>query len=163
MKRFSNWITCMGVLVALMAPLSGARAADVSVSLRIGDRYRGSDVYFRSEPRVVVVPGTRVYYVQDYDYDMYRYGRFWYMNSGGNWYRSRTYRGPWIYVGYRSVPVQISYVPQRYRRHWRDFRDTHYRNTEQRRYRNRDNRWDDRNDQNQDRNRDRDNRGWDNR
>jgi hypothetical protein len=158
MKRFSNWIACMGVLVALMAPLSGARAADVSVSLRIGDRYRGSDVYFRSEPRVVVVPGTRVYYVQDYDYDMYRYGRFWYMNSGGNWYRSRTYRGPWIYVGYRSVPVQISYVPPRYRRHWRDFRDVQYRNTSNRgRHRG----WDDRYDR--DRDRDRDNRGWDNR
>jgi hypothetical protein len=105
-------------------PASNAFArTDVSIGLQIGDRYRGPDIYFRSEPRVVVVPGTRVYYVQDYNYDMYRYGRYWYMNYDGAWYRSRGYRGPWIFVGYRSVPREISYVPQRYRRHWREFRD----------------------------------------
>ena len=124
MKRFSHWIACLGVLLALGGPVSNAQArTSVSIGLQIGDRYRGPDLYFRDEPRVVVVPGTRVYYMSDYDYDIYRYGRYWYYNYDGGWYRSRSYRGPWIFVGYRTVPREISYVPYRYRRHWRDFRD----------------------------------------
>jgi len=113
----------MGILLAMGSPSNAFARTDVSIGLQIGDRYRGPEIYFRSAPRVVVVPNTQVYYVQDYEYDMYRYGRFWYMNYDGAWYRSRHYRGPWVFVGYRSVPTQISYVPQRYRRHWREFRD----------------------------------------
>jgi hypothetical protein len=124
MKRMSLWIARLGLLFALVVPVSGAFArTSVSIGLQFGDRYRGPDVYFRDEPRVVIVPGTRVYYVRDSDYDIYRYGRYWYYNYSGGWYRSRSYDGPWIYVGYRSVPRDISYVPVRYRRHWRDFRD----------------------------------------
>jgi hypothetical protein len=147
---------------------------DVSVSLSFGDRYRGPDLYWHDEPRIVLVPGTRVYYVRDYDYDVYRYGRFWYYNYDGGWYRSRSYRGPWIYVGYQSVPRQISYVPPRYRRHWREFRDDtrygsspRYRATRDR-YNTRDSRWrdrdryrDDRDDRDRrSRDRNRDDNGW---
>ena len=124
MKRTSLWIARLGLLFALIVPVSSAFArTSVSIGLQFGDRYRGPDVYFRDEPQVVIVPGTRVYYVRDSDYDIYRCGRYWYYNYSGGWYRSRSYDGPWIYVGYRSVPREISYVPFRYRRHWRDFRD----------------------------------------
>jgi hypothetical protein len=113
----------MAFALALSSLTSSAFArTSVSVDLHFGDRYRGPDVVFYDDPDVIVVPGTRVYYVRDYDYDIYRCGRFWYYNYDGGWYRARSYRGPWIYVGYRSVPREISYVPQRYRRHWRDFR-----------------------------------------
>ena len=128
MKRTSLWIARLGLLFALVMPVSSAFArTSVSIGLQFGDRYRGPDIYFREEPRIIMVPGTRVYYVSDSDYDIYRYGRYWYYNYDGGWYRSRTYRGPWIFVGYRSVPREISYVPVRYRRHWRDFRDNNAR------------------------------------
>ena len=123
MKRLSSWTACMAFALALSSLTSSAFArTSVSVDLHFGDRYRGPDVVFYDDPDVVVIPGTRVYYVSDYDYDMYRCGRFWYYNYDGGWYRARNYRGPWIYVGYRSVPREISYVPHRYRRHWSDFR-----------------------------------------
>jgi hypothetical protein len=110
------------------ATVQNAQArTSVSVGLNFGDRYDGPAPYWRSEPRVVMVPNTSVYYVSDSDYDVYRYDRYWYMNSDNRWYRSRSYRGPWIYVGYRSVPTQISYVPTQYRRHWRTFRDDNVR------------------------------------
>ena len=64
--------------------------------------------------------------MRNYDYDVYRYGRYWYYNSDNRWYRSRSYDGPWVYVGYQSVPSQFSYIPMRYRHHWRDFRDDRY-------------------------------------
>jgi len=156
MKRMSLWIARLGLLFALVAPVSSAFArTSVSIGLQFGDRYRGPDVYFRSAPRVVVVPGTRVYYVRDSDYDIYRSGRYWYYNYNGGWYRSRSYSGPWIYVGYTSVPREISYVPTRYRRHWRDFRDTNAGYGSSRDSRDRNRYRDDRN-MNNDRNNDRD-------
>jgi len=117
-----NRILMMACLVlALTVTLPPrAKAADVSINLRIGDPYRGPRMVFREEPDVVVVPGTRVYYVRDYDYDLYRYGSFWYYNYNGGWYRARRYSGPFTYVGYSSVPRAVTYVPVRYRRHWRD-------------------------------------------
>jgi hypothetical protein len=126
MRRLLIATACLGLLLSVgVAPSAQART-NISVGLNFGDRYDGPDLYWRSEPRLVVVPGTRIYYVQNYDYDVYRYGRYWYYNSDGRWYRSRSYRGPWIYVGYRSVPGEFSSIPVRYRRHWRDFRDDRY-------------------------------------
>jgi hypothetical protein len=115
----------MIMLAAFLAPLllSGspnkAQAADVGLSIRIGDRYRGDRLAFRQRPQMVVVPGTRVYYVDEPNMNVYRYGRFYYANEGGRWYRARDYRGPWIYVRARSVPRQIYMVPADYRRGWR--------------------------------------------
>jgi hypothetical protein len=111
------------ILAALLTPLlssalaSQANAANVDLSVRIGDRYQGDRLVFRERPRMVTVPNTRVYYVQDSsDRDVYQYGRFYYANEGGRWYRARNYRGPWIYVRARSVPRQIYAVPADYRR-----------------------------------------------
>src|SRR5512138_1136132 len=97
------------MLAALLTPLlvtgypTPAKAADVGISLRIGDRYRGNNLYFDSRPQMVVVPGTRVYYVEDSDYDVYRYGGWYYAFDDGRWFRANSYRGPWIYVRGRQV------------------------------------------------------------
>jgi len=116
-----GWIACFVMALSLLLPASQASArTDVSINLRIGDPYRGPRVVFEDEPDVVVVPDTRVYYIRDYDYDMYRYGSFWYYNYDGAWYRARRYNGPFVYVGFRAVPRSIVYLPARYRRHWGD-------------------------------------------
>jgi hypothetical protein len=121
MGRLSLWIAFLVTALALVSPASRASArTSVSIDLHIGDAYRGPRLMFQHEPDVVIVPGTRVYYVRDYDYDLYRYGSFWYYNYDGGWYRARRYNGPFTYVGYRSVPSAVTYVPTRYRRHWRD-------------------------------------------
>jgi len=121
MKRMSLWMAYLVMAVALLMPASKASArTDVSINLRLGDPYRGPRLVFQDEPDVVIIPGTRVYYVRDYDYDLYRYGSYWYYNYDGGWYRARRYSGPFVYVGYNSVPRAVTYVPVRYRRHWRD-------------------------------------------
>lgn len=82
-------------------------------------------VVFEHEPRVVVVPNSKVYYVPDTpDYDMYRYGAYWYVNRGGYWYRSHNYGGPFSVVAYERVPRQIFGVPRHYRRY--DARPPHH-------------------------------------
>src|SRR5262245_25140071 len=40
------------------------------------------------EPAYVEVPGTTVYIVQNSSYDVFRYGSFFYVSSGGYWYRA---------------------------------------------------------------------------
>lgn len=121
MSRLSLGMACLVMTFSLAMPVAKANAhTDVSVDLHIGAPYHGPRLVFEDEPDVVVVPGTRVYYVRDYDYDLYRYGSYWYYNYDGGWYRARRYNGPFTYVGYRAVPHAVSYVPVRYRRHWRD-------------------------------------------
>jgi len=124
MKRFLIYIACLG-LVLTAIPVTKAQAA-VSFSLRIGDRYRGPRLAFYSQPDVMVIPGTEVYYVENADYDLYRYGDYWYYFYDGGWYRADDLDGPFYFISYTSVPYSIRYVPVSYRHHWRDYRGAMY-------------------------------------
>jgi hypothetical protein len=73
-------------------------------------------VVFRSEPEVILIPKTRVYYVPDQKYDLFRYGRHWYINNGGHWYRARAYAGPFTSLSFERVPATIVRLPEKYRR-----------------------------------------------
>jgi hypothetical protein len=128
MKRLASSIFCLTLALALVVPMHRAAAqSGVSISLRIGDRYRGPDLGFTVAPAVVEIQGDAgVYYVQDSDHDIYRYGNIWYMNYDGDWYRASDYSGPWLFVGYQSVPRNVYSVPTQYRRGWSNYRDTHY-------------------------------------
>ncbi|HEX4935490.1 MAG TPA: hypothetical protein VFV33_20055 [Gemmatimonadaceae bacterium] len=88
------------------------------VSVNIGNAPPPPVVVVKEEPRLVMVPGTTVYIVNNdrYDYDCFRYGVYWYAWSDGFWYRSRNWRGPFIVVETRVVPRAIINVPAR---HWK--------------------------------------------
>ena len=122
MKRLPLWLACSGLMMALTSFASTAAAGtSVSINLRIGDPYRGPRLVFVHEPDVVLVPGTRVHYIRDCDYDLYHYGSYWYYCYDGGWYRARSYRGAFVLVSYRAVPRAVYTVPVNYRRHWREF------------------------------------------
>lgn len=118
MKRLLITAAAFASLGMVALPCSSMAGTSVGVSINIGDPYRGAALHFRSEPDVVLVPDTRVYYVRDYDYDVYRYGSYWYFIDDGRWFRARSYRGPFVYIHASSVPRSIVMVPTRYRRHW---------------------------------------------
>ncbi len=121
MRRLPLWIVCSAMAVSLTAAASNAGAdTSVSINMRVGDPYRGPSLEFRHEPDVVLVPDSRVYYVRDYDYDIYRYGSYWYFTYDGGWYRARRYNGRYVYVGYESVPRAVVMVPVKYRKHWQE-------------------------------------------
>ncbi len=73
-------------------------------------------VVFRQEPEVILIPKTRVYYVPDLKYGLFRYGRHWYINSGGVWYRARAYGGPYTHLADEHVPSTILRLPEKYHR-----------------------------------------------
>jgi hypothetical protein len=118
MKRLLITAAALASLGLVGLPQLSSASTRVGVSINIGDPYRGGALHFRSEPDLILVPSTRVYYVDDYDYDVYRYGGYWYFIDDGRWYRARSYRGPFVYVYTSSVPRAIVQVPPRYRRHW---------------------------------------------
>jgi len=121
MRRF-RILTLLAALV-LAGGISGtlATTARASVMLNVGVRFGEAPpppaYVFDSEPEVILVPSTRVYYVPETDFDLYRYGRYWYINRDGWWYRSAGYRGPFDYIGYDRVPASVINIPPKYRRH----------------------------------------------
>jgi len=121
MKRWPIFIAGIVTACSLAAAAPAHAGASVDIQLHVGDRYPGNDIVFYREPDVVVIPSSRVYYVRDYDHDMYRYGSYWYYCDGMNWYRARSYRGPFLFIHYNTVPRAVYTVPARYRRNWRNW------------------------------------------
>ena len=93
-----------------------APSVSADINIRLGDR-PAPVVVFDEEPEVVLVPRSRVYYVEHRGYDLYRYGRYWYINDDGYWFRAAGYRGPFVGIELRHVPRSITVVPDRYRHH----------------------------------------------
>ena len=113
MKRLTMIASSLALAVLIGASWPSTAAARVDVHVGIGIPAPPS-VVFEHEPEVVLVPRTRVYYTSQPDYDMYRYGGYWYVNRDGYWYRSSSYNGPFTYVVYDRVPRSIVVVPHRY-------------------------------------------------
>jgi len=117
MKRML--LMAVALVSAVMFTAGPAKAGtSVGVNIQVGDPYRGASISFRSEPDVVLVPRTKVYYVDDYDCDLYRYGRFWYFVEEGRWYRAKRYSGPFYHIRAASVPHSVRTISPRYRRNW---------------------------------------------
>lgn len=104
----------LSATAATWTPVSARVSADINV--HIGDR-PAPVVVFHDEPDVVLVPRSRVYYVEHDGYDLYRYGRYWYINDDGYWFRASSYRGPFLSIAIGRVPRSIVVVPAQYRRH----------------------------------------------
>ncbi|HTK68859.1 MAG TPA: hypothetical protein VL857_03585 [Candidatus Eisenbacteria bacterium] len=119
MNRWTLGLAALVVAASTTVAMPAKAGTSVDVQIQVGDRYRGGEVVFRSEPDVVVVPSTRVYFVRDYNHDVYRYGSYWYFVDRDHWYRAHSWRGPFYHVRYSSVPRPICTVPVQYRRHWR--------------------------------------------
>ena len=108
------------LMFAVIAVWPAVAFAGTSVgwSVTIGNAPPPPPVVFHREPRVIVVPGSTVYVLEDdCDYDVFRYGVFWYVFNDGYWYRARTHRGPFRVVSARYIPNAIANVPGKYWRH----------------------------------------------
>lgn len=115
MKRCTLWWSLLAAVV--VAPGAAFAGTSVDFSVAVGNAPPPPAIVFREEPHLFVVPGSTVYVVKDdCDYDVFRYGVYWYVFNEGNWYRARTHRGPYQTVSARYVPTAIVNVPPRY---WR--------------------------------------------
>jgi hypothetical protein len=170
MKRTLLLAAALGALLGFAQPARQAQAAvNVGFSIGSGGRHNGFSLSFQSRPDVVLIPSSRVYYAQDANEDLYFYDDAWYCVEDGVWYTSDSYDGPFVAVGFSSVPYEIRNVPGSYRRHWEGYaapapryRDAYQDRTWSNQNRgdgNRDQSWGDRNDSRDDGNQGRGNRG----
>lgn len=119
-------------------PAASAWRSGDAMSDRNDDRWRDEnrgfypsdlsppEVHFRGRPHLMMVPGTRVMVVRDADadYDMFRFGRTWYVYDTNGWWRASTYRGPFRSVDERFVPGDILSVPAS---NWRNYPENGWR------------------------------------
>ena len=120
MRRFLIACPLLALALALTAPATPAAAAtNVSIGINLGNAPPPPVVVWRHEPRMVLVPGSTVYYYAgDCDYDYFQYGMYYYAYHDDCWYRARYWRGP-----FRAI--HTSYVPRAFYRlhdrgyHWR--------------------------------------------
>jgi hypothetical protein len=147
MKTRGKVLVIPVVLLVLLGAVSLAQA-----QVRLGIGIGGPPAYVvPAPPRVVVIPGTYVYYSPGLDVDILFYQGYWYRPYGGRWYRARSYNGPWGFIEPRWVPRPLIGLPHDYRyihpgrpyipydqlrRHWGRW--------ERDRYWDRHDRWDDR-------------------
>ena len=99
------------VLAALVAAALSPSAprAQVAVDVRVG---------FPAPPQLVVVqPGIQV--VPDYDEEVFFSNGWYWLRRDESWYRTRDYRGGWVMVPRRAVPVALYRMPPGHYKHWR--------------------------------------------
>jgi len=102
----------LAIGTALLLATAPARA-EVNIHVDIGNAPPPPRIVFREEPHMVYVPDSRVYVVEqpNWDYDTFHYGVYWYVCNDGFWYRSRSYRGPFVVIREEVVPTAIWRVP----------------------------------------------------
>ncbi len=95
--------------------------ADVDVRINIGNAPPPPHFVFRARPHERYFPGEGVYLVDDPgvgDNDMFRYHGYYWIFRDGYWYRSRSWRGPFMVIMPRYVPtVFYRMPPTRWRHH----------------------------------------------
>ena len=98
--------------IAVAAPAFAETQTYFGFQIGIGNAPPPPRVEFVSRPRMLVEPETQVMVLNDDPgYDMFRYRSCYYVSDNGYWYRSRSYRGPFVVVDVRRVPRPVFEVP----------------------------------------------------
>lgn len=120
MAKRTTLIAALAAVLSLGASQALAARTYLGFTVGISNAPPPPVITFRTAPRMVLVPDTRVYVVDDprYDvgYDLFRSGGTWYVYDNGYWYRSTSYRGPYRVVDVRYVPRNVLRVPPG---HWK--------------------------------------------
>lgn len=121
MKR---WIVLAGILGAAAAVLlSPVPAVADSLGINIGPDHVRIGIDIGEPPRLVVVPGTRVYGAPAVPYNYFFYGGKYYLFHEGVWHHASSYNGPWVVIGLERVPRPVLLVPVEHYKdppgHWR--------------------------------------------
>lgn len=89
---------------------------DFQVGIRGGSPPPPS-IVFVGEPRYVLVDDVRVIRDDRCEDDLFMVDRAYWRMRGGVWFRSASWRGPWVVVDVRRVPERVLILPARYWRH----------------------------------------------
>ena len=105
---------CAVVTVVLGMGLIAARPARAQVSVLIAAPAIRFEV---APPLVVVSPGIQV--VPEYEQEVFFVDGWYWCRSGPYWYHTRDYRGGWVVVERRYVPVALVKIPPGHYKHYK--------------------------------------------
>lgn len=81
--------------------------------------YWASGRTFSNRPDMGRIPNSSVTYARRAsDFDLYRLHGTWYLVDNGVWYRSTSWRGPFLSIRAAVVPQEVLTIPLRYRHDW---------------------------------------------
>lgn len=122
-------------VIAVAATASSAHAANVGFNfgLNIGNIPVPvpvpPPVVIESPPEFVAQPSMGFYAAVGTPHDLFYASNRYYLCRGNAWYAAPYYNGPWVQVGYRSVPRGLRRYPIARIRHMRDEGYRHYRHS----------------------------------
>lgn len=103
--------------LAAGALLPPAAHAGVNVNVNVGVPVPPPPVIVApAPPRVVVVPGSPVYYAPEGNVNLFIYGGRYYTFHEGHWFVGPKHNGPWTFVAVDHVPAPVVAVPVKYYR-----------------------------------------------
>jgi len=121
---------CLAAAIGCMALVN--QPANAQNELAMSNRRGGTSIVISSRPSFVDLPDQGFSISVGSPYDIISYDNWYYLYQNGGWYNSSDYRGPWTYT-------EENRLPDRIRRHRiEDIR--RYRDVENRKHDNRDNR-----------------------
>jgi hypothetical protein len=105
----------LGLLLTagLFVPLSAQAGVNVDVNIGLP---APPPIVVASPPRVVVVPGSPVYYAPDASVNLFVYGGRYYTFHEGAWFVGPKHSGPWTFIAVERVPAPVVAVPVKYYR-----------------------------------------------
>lgn len=113
MENWRIWV----LVISIPALLTFHSKKDAKAEGQVGMSTRVSSPFlFPTPPQVVVIPGTYVYLVPDFDMSILFYRGHWYCPQGRHWYRAALYNGPWARIPPGHVPNALLRLPPNFRR-----------------------------------------------
>jgi hypothetical protein len=111
-----KYLVILSSLCAIAASASFAHASNVGFNIGVNV---GIPAPVIAEPPVEVVeppefvaqPGSGFYVAVGTPYDIFYAGNRYYLCRGDAWYAAPYYNGPWVSVGYRTVPWRLRRYP----------------------------------------------------
>ncbi len=118
MRRFAVCNAALVLLTMMLAPHPAHAETYFGFTMGVSNAPPAPMLVMRAEPRLEVVPNTRVYRCTEDagDADVFRFAGTWYAYSNGFWYRAAEARGPYHVTDARNVPRAVLFVPAN---HWR--------------------------------------------
>ncbi|RJR40768.1 MAG: hypothetical protein C4576_19585 [Desulfobacteraceae bacterium] len=113
MKNWMIWL--LAVSISTLLTIGAARHALAETQVEVKTRVP-LPFLFPDPPQVVVIPGTYVYVVPDFDMSVLFYHGHWYCPQGRTWYRASHYDGPWKRIPLGHVPRALVTLPPHFRR-----------------------------------------------
>jgi hypothetical protein len=109
-------MNCRTIATGLVIVSAGALCATSAHAGGIAVPVPPPPMIIAEPPRVVVVPGSPVYYAPGVDFNLFVYHRHYYRFHEGAWFIAPAHGGPWKHMVQARVPAPVLAVPVAYYR-----------------------------------------------